>query len=168
MAIKRPDLSLPLISDLSLGAKGSVFKGSLSPVSATVSHGLPSSSIHPSIFSPLFQTFLHLYFSFLYRLTAVGSSSPAANQVASSLSSWIPFLSCQKVMAGPDLFLQWLLHQLWLATPQSPFSLCFLSTLPFYFVTHLYFSFPIQVSSLSSQNPVVSSPLSLVYAAMWL
>ena len=61
-------------------------------------------------------------------------------------------------MAGPDLFLQWLLHQLWSAILFSlPFSLPLYFSLLFSFIF-----FPIQVTSLVSHsstpgqaNPVV-------------
>ena len=45
-------------------------------------------------------------------------------------------------MAGPDLFLQWLLHQLWSAIPQSPFSLLL-------FIIFIHFSSPYRLPVLS-------------------
>ena len=109
-------------------------------------------------------------FSFFYRLAAVGSSSLHQQQ-----SLWLPpFLhglhsSVSLLSKRSRRVLTSFFNGCYTSYGQPCHSLpslsllCFLSTLlPFYFVTHLYFSFPIQVSSLSSQNPVVSSPLSLV------
>ena len=77
-------------------------------------------------------------FPFLYRLTApLPSLYTAANHVAPSLLH----LSCLK---GHSLFLQWLLHKLWSAMPQSPFSLSlsFAFSLPFSFILSLIHVFP--------------------------
>ena len=90
MAIKGPDLALPLISDLSLGAKGSVFKGSLSSLLQLVMDSLLPLSLHPSIH--LLSSSLSNTPSFIYFISLQVSSSwllfptPAANPVASSLS----------------------------------------------------------------------------------
>ena len=65
---------------------------------------LPLSSIHPSIFSPLFQTLLHL-FIFFFSLQVNSSwlffpSSKPCGFLPFFLDPIFQFLSCQKVMAG--------------------------------------------------------------------
>ena len=107
VSIKGADLHLHLISDLFLGAKGSVFKGSLSLlllVMATVSSPSSSSLSFSLSNSPSF------IFPFLYRLAAVGSSSLYQQQTLwlISLSLLLPFfldlilqfLSCLKGHGG--------------------------------------------------------------------
>ena len=126
MAIKGPDLTLDLISDLSVGAKKSVFKDSLSLLqlvipqsfSSFLAFSLPSLSLSNS---PSFIFFLSLKVSSSWPI-------PPANPLAPHffLSSCTSFFSSSlvlKVMAGPDLFLQWLLHMLWSAMVSllSPF-----------------------------------------------
>ena len=158
VSIKGADLHLHLISDLFLGAKGSVFKGSLSLlqlVMATV--------------SPLFLAFSFLSFkhSFLfYRLAAVGSSSlyqqetlwppPFLHGPHSSVS----LLSKRSWWVLTDLFLQWLLHMLWSAIPHSLFSLY-----PSLYYFHSFF-FPIQVNSLSPHSLPPGQANSVAYLTL--
>ena len=172
VAIKGPDLSLPFISDLSLGAEGSIFKGSLSLPSLLQLVVDSSPSFHPSIFSlppsiHLLSSSLSNTPSFIFFLSLQVSSSwllfptPAASPVASSLlpgshsslvkRSWRVLTSffngCYTCYGQPC-------HSL---PSLSAFSLPF-SYYYFIFVTHSCFSFLIQVSSLlppGQLNPVV-------------
>ena len=101
VSIKGADLHLHLISDLFLGAKGSVFKGSLSLLQLVMAIVSPSFLASSSLSFSLSKT-PSFIFPFLYRLAAVGSSSLYQQQTLwfISLSSLLPFF--------PDLILQFL------------------------------------------------------------
>ena len=126
---------------------------SLLPLSLLPSIHLLSSSLSNT---PSFIFFFSLQVSSSWLLFP----TPAANPVASSLSSWTSFFIVKRSWRVLTSFFNGCYTSYGQTCHSLPSLslLCFLSTLLFYFVTHLYFFFPIQVSSLSSQDPVVSSP----------
>ena len=96
-AIKRRDLSPHLISDLSLGAKGPVFKGSLSLLQLVIPHSSSSFlAFSLSLLLSFKYSFIYIFFSLQVNSSWLFFPTPAASPVAISLfsfSSWASFFS---------------------------------------------------------------------------